>query len=92
MPQVNINKKHYDQTAVLKARIGEKEYSIPLAKHLPYKYLRTIKDGADIDAVLDLFANYIPREVLDDLTLDSIKQLMEAWANASKDDGTELGK
>lgn len=92
MPQVNLNNKKYDTKAVLKVKIGEKEYSLPLARYLPYKSLRKIKDGTDIDGVLELFSSYIPTEVLDELTVEDIKVIMEAWANASKEDGAELGK
>ena len=93
MPQVNLkNGKKLDSIDVLKVQISGKEYSVPLAKHLPYKYLRLLKDGTDMDGIFKLFSNYIPEEVLDEFTIDDFKVLMEAWATASKEDGVELGK
>lgn len=92
MPQVNIGGKKLDSISVLKVNIGGKTYSVPTAKHLPYKSLRLLKDGADMDGVVELFSKYIPSEVLDECTVDDFKTLMEAWAEASKADGIELGK
>lgn len=92
MPQVKIGNKKLDSISVLKVNIGDKTYSVPTAKHLPYKQLRTLKDGADMDGIFTLFSKYIPEEVLEEFTVDDFKTLMEAWAEASKADGVELGK
>lgn len=78
---------------VIEIGIKDGTYQIPLAKYLPYKAIKKLRTGNDIDAVMEILSKYIPMEVLDELTMDSIKQIIEAWSEASKDDTDDnLGK
>lgn len=78
---------------VIEIGIKEDTYQIPLAKYLPYKAIKKLRNDNDIDAVMEILSKYIPEEVLDELTMDSIKQILEAWSEASKDDTDDnLGK
>lgn len=78
---------------VIEIGIKEGTYQIPLAKYLPYKAIKKLHSANDIDAVIEILSKYIPIEVLDELTMDSIKQILEAWSEASKDDTDDnLGK
>ena len=78
---------------VVEVAIGKKTYKIPLAKYLPYKAIKKLRNDNDIDAVMEILSKYIPMEVLDELTMDSIKQILEAWSEASNDDTDDnLGK
>lgn len=78
---------------VIEIGIKDGTYQIPLAKYLPYKAIKKLRNDNDIDAVMEILSKYIPEEVLDELTMDSIKQILEAWSEASKDDTDDnLGK
>lgn len=78
---------------VIEIGIKEGTYQIPLAKYLPYKAIKKLRNSNDIDAIMEILSKYIPMEVLDELTMDSIKQIIEAWSEASKDDtDDDLGK
>lgn len=78
---------------VIEIGIKDGTYQIPLAKYLPYKAIKKLRNDNDIDAVMEILSKYIPEEVLDELTMDSIKQILEAWSEASNDDTDDnLGK
>jgi len=78
---------------VIEIGIKDGTYQIPLAKYLPYKAIKKLRDENDLDAIMEILSKYIPMEVLDELTMDSIKQILEAWSEASKDDTDDnLGK
>lgn len=78
MAEVNIKKK--EQVEVLKATIGDKTYSIPLASSLPYVKLKAMREN---DKVIEFFKEYIPEEVFNDLLADELKQLVKAWNDAT---------
>lgn len=77
----------------IEVAIGKKTYKIPLAKYLSYKAIKKMRNTKDIDAIIDILSTYIPMEVLDELTMQQITQIIEAWGNASteKDDDENLG-
>lgn len=81
---------------VVEVAIGKKTYKIPLAKYLPYKAIKQLRNNnKDLDAIIDILSNYIPMEVLEELTMMQITQILEAWGDASKDDDDDdenLGK
>lgn len=58
---------------------GEK-YSIPLADDLPYTKLLQFKQDKDF---LALMRGYAPDEFLDTLTSRQIKQIVQAWNDAT---------
>ena len=78
MAEVNIKKK--EQIEVLKATIGDKTYSIPLASSLPSVKLKTMREN---DKVIEFFKEYIPEEVFNDLLTDELMQLVKAWKDAT---------
>ena len=78
MAEVNIKKK--EQVEVLKATIGDKTYSIPLASSLPYVKLKAMREN---DKVIEFFKEYIPEEVFNDLLTDELMQLVKAWNDAT---------
>ena len=83
---------------VLKVKIEDKEYSVPLASSLPYKKARelakVVKKGDDeaMDAFLAFFGEHIPSEVLDNLPMSALTTLVKAWAGKNDDEGTSLGE
>lgn len=88
MAEVIIKKK--EQIEVLKATIGDKTYSIPLASSVPYKQLKNLKTT---DQVIQLFEKYIPEEVMDELLTDEITQLVKAWRDATVEtQGVSVGE
>ena len=78
MAEVNIKKK--EQVEILKATIGDKTYSIPLASSLPYVKLKAMREN---DKVIEFFKEYIPEEVFNDLLTDELMQLVKAWNDAT---------
>ena len=78
MAEVNIKRKK--ETEVLKATIGEKTYSIPLASSLPYIKLKAMREN---DKVIEFFKEYIPEEVFNSLLTDELMQLVKAWNDAT---------
>ena len=78
MAEVNIKKK--EQVEVLKATIGDKTYSIPLAGSLPYVKIKAMREN---DKVIEFFKEYIPEEVFNDLLTDELMQLVKAWNDAT---------
>ena len=78
MAEVNIKRKK--ETEVLKATIGDKTYSIPLASSLPYVKLKAMRDN---DKVIEFFKEYIPEEVFNSLLTDELMQLVKAWNDAT---------
>lgn len=80
---------------VIEVAIGKKTYKIPLAKYLPYKAIKKLrnKDESNADSIIEILSEFIPMEVLDELTMQQISQILEAWSNASTDeDNNEVGK
>jgi len=78
MAEVLIKKR--EETEVLKATIGDKTYSIPLASSLPYVKLKAMRDN---DKVIEFFKEYIPEEVFNSLLTDELMQLVKAWNDAT---------
>lgn len=85
---------------VLKVNIGEKTYSIPLATSLPYKKVKALiklsKKGSEdeqLDAFIDFFKEYIPEEVIDELSITDLSLLAKSWSGASeKASGLSVGE
>jgi DNA integrity scanning protein DisA with diadenylate cyclase activity len=84
---ININ--NTKDVEVVEVAIGKKTYKIPLAKYLPYKAIKKMRNTKDVDAIIEILSTYIPMEVLDELTLQQITQIIEAWGGASTDEDDE---
>ena len=90
-----VNDKVFDkEVEVIEVAIGKKTYTVPLAKYLPYKAIKKLRNKNDLDSIVDVLAQYIPMEVLDELTVQQLTAIIEAWGNASKGEDTndDLGK
>lgn len=90
-----VNDKTFDkEIEVIEVAIGKKTYEVPLAKYLPYKQLKKLKDKSDLDSIIEVLGKYIPVEVLEDLNIQQLTSIIEAWGDASKDSKTDddLGK
>ena len=88
MAEVIIKRK--DKIEVLKATIGDKTYSIPLASSLPYVKLKAMRTD---DKVIEFFKEHIPEEVFNELTTDEIMQLVKAWNDATQaEQGATVGE
>lgn len=81
---------------VIEVAIGKKTYKIPLAKYLPYKAIKKLrnKEENNLDSIIEILSDFIPINVLENLTMQQITQILEAWSDASQDneDNTEVGK
>ena len=81
---------------VIEVAIGKKTYKIPLAKYLPYKAIKKLrnKEENNLDSIIEILSDFIPINVLENLTMQQITQILEAWSDASQDneDNTDVGK
>lgn len=91
-----VNDRVFDkEVEIIEVAIGKKTYNVPLAKYLPYKAIKKLRNKNDIDSVVEILSQYIPMEVLEDLTMEQLTAIIEAWGSASKgdnDNNDELGK
>lgn len=90
-----VNNKVFDkEVEVIEVAINKKTYTVPLAKYLPYKAIKKLRNKNDLDSIIDVLAQYIPMEVLEELTVQQLTAIIEAWGNASKGEDTndDLGK
>ena len=81
MPELNLNRKELE---VLKVNIEEKSYSIPLGTSLKRSELAELKTE---EKVMKFFEKYLGKEIMDDLTVGEIKQIIDAWSEATKKSG-----
>lgn len=81
---------------VIEVAIGKKTYKIPLAKYLPYKAIKKLrsKEENNLDSIIEILSDFIPIDILENLTMQQITQILEVWSDASQDneDNTEVGK
>lgn len=93
MAQVKLNDKQYDKKDCLEINIGNEKYMMPLANSMPLKTLKKLTKNADVDVILEVLGSYIPEEITDELTVADVRQIFEAWSEASKETtGIEPGK
>lgn len=77
MKEITLNN---NELKVLKVNIGKESYNVPLAKSLSVKEARAMSESDD---GLGFFANYIPLDVLESLTVEDVAELAKAWKAAS---------
>lgn len=84
---------------VLVVKIGDKTFKIPLATSLPYKKAKALvklakaDEESALDGFLEFFSQYIPSEVLDELTMRDLTTLAKAWSGQTeKEGGQTLGE
>lgn len=81
MPELTLNRKELE---VLKVNIEDKSYSIPLGTSLKRSELAKLKTE---DEVMKFFEKYLGKELMDDLSIGEIKQIIDAWSEATKKSG-----
>lgn len=81
---------------VIEVAIGKKTYKIPLAKYLPYKAIKKLrsKEENNLDSIIEILSDFIPIDTLENLTMQQITQILEAWSDASQnnEDNSDVGK
>lgn len=68
----------------LKVNIGESSYEVPLAGSLSIAEMKKFQKDED---GFSFFEKYIPKKVLENLTMGDFKALSEAWKKASSETG-----
>lgn len=93
--ELNLNNK----IEVLRVKISDKSYDVPLATSLPYKKVKSLmgltkkKEEEQMDAFVEFFKDFIDPDVVDNLPMSALTELAKAWSTASETDGGEsLGK
>jgi hypothetical protein len=93
--ELNLN----SNVEVLVVNIGDKTFNVPLATSLPYKKAKALLKLAKadeenaLDGFLEFFSQYIPSEVLDELTMKDLTALAKAWSGQTeKEGGQPLGE
>lgn len=81
MPELTLNRKEVE---VLKVNIEDKTYSIPLGTSLKRAELAKLKTE---DEVMTFFEKYLGKELMEDLSVGEIKQIIDAWSDATKKSG-----
>ena len=81
MPELTLNRKEVE---VLKVNIEDKSFSIPLGTSLKRSELAKLKTE---DEVMKFFEKYLGKELMDDLSVGEIKQIIDAWSEATKKSG-----
>ena len=81
MPELTLNRKELE---VLKVNIEDKSYSIPLGTSLKRSELAKLKTE---DEVMKFFEKYLGKELMYDLSIGEIKQIIDAWSEATKKAG-----
>ena len=72
----------HKQVEVLKVDIGETSYSVPLTGSLTRKEVNKVNTSEDVSK---FFEKYIPKKVMDELTMNDIHAIYTAWSKASTD-------
>lgn len=81
MPELTLNRKEVE---VLKVNIEDKSFSIPLGTSLKRSELAKLKTE---DEVMKFFEKYLGKDLMDDLSVGEIKQIIDAWSEATKKSG-----
>jgi len=85
MPK-NLNLNDHKQTEVLKVDIGDKTYNIPLGTSLKVKEFRKLKKiGNNEEGMFDFLAQYLGKDVVEELTMAEITTIFNAWSDATKE-------
>ena len=86
---LNLNDKAVE-VEVLEVNIGEATYKIPLGSNMTMKQVKSIQQ---MDSINDFLKDYIPEEVLEELTIVQLTEIIKAWNNATQESvGMTLGE
>ena len=86
----NTLKLERNKREVLEVEIEDKIYKIPLGTELKRKELAGMKKEEN---VMKFFEKHLGKELMDDLTVGELKQIINAWSEATqKASGVSLGE
>ena len=86
---LNLNDKAVE-VEVLEVNIGEGTYKIPLGSNMTIKQVNSIQQ---MESVNDFLKDYIPEEVLDELTIIQLTEIIKAWNTATQESvGMTMGE
>ena len=75
---------------VLTVHIGKESYEVPLGGTLKPRELAAMDTA---EKTMDFLKKYIPKKVIDDLSLDDYNTLVRAWGEATREaSGTAVGE
>lgn len=78
------------EVEVLDVNIGEATYKIPLGGNMTMKQVESIQQMKSIN---DFLKDYIPEEVLEELTIVQLTEIIKAWNDATQESvGMTLGE
>lgn len=78
-----------EERKVLKVNVGEASYSLPLLGSL------TMKEATRLgtqEGTLAFITDYIPKDVINELTVEDFNSIVDAWKSASDIEGASLGE
>lgn len=65
----------------LEVKYGDESYMIPLGNHIPVKRIKALKTDDDIMAFL---SQYMPKKVVESLTVAQFSAIIKAWTEETK--------
>lgn len=65
----------------LEVKYGDESYMIPLGNNLPLKRLKALKTDDDI---VEFLAKYMPKKVVESLTVAQFAAIVRAWSEETK--------
>ena len=78
------------EVEVLEVNIGEATYKIPLGGNMTMKQVESIQQ---MESINDFLKDYIPEEVLEELTIVQLTAIIKAWNDATQESvGMTLGE
>lgn len=78
-----------EERKVLKVNVGEASYSLPLLGSLTMKEATRLETQ---EGTLAFITDYIPKDVINELTVEDFNSIVEAWKSASDIEGASLGE
>ena len=78
------------EVEVLEVNIGEATYKIPLGSNMSMKQVKSIQS---MESINDFLKDYIPEDVLEELTIIQLTEIIKAWNNATQESvGMTMGE
>lgn len=65
----------------LEVKYGDESYMIPLGNHIPVKRIKALKTDDDIMA---FFSQYMPKKVVESLTVSQFSAIIKAWTEETR--------
>lgn len=78
-----------EERKVLKVNVGETSYSLPLLGSLTMKEATRLETQ---EGTLAFITDYIPKDVINELTVEDFNSIIDAWKSASDIEGASLGE